>query len=165
MEVGVDWDAGYLMARLRKLHAPRKCGRLAPATACREAALASEEVPDCDSRCTRVGSFPPRQFVTLHQEIAGEHRAEQSAIPDATGAKKIEREKKRRIVAIVGLGEEHQDLRADQSSQQHPQTQVVDFFGRQPIAPREPNCYQNRAEKRDSEKHTVGVDGEITDSK
>src|SRR5678815_5776315 len=102
MKVNVSRHARDLVALLRKLHAPRKRGRFAPAAARGEAALASEEIRDGDAGSTRVRSFPPRQLVTPHQEVAGEHGAEQTAIKHATGAEKIEREKQRRIVAVFG---------------------------------------------------------------
>src|SRR5690349_2219206 len=113
MQVSVSRHARDLVARFRKLHAPRQRRRLAPATTGGEAALASEEISNRDSRRTRVSSFPPRQLVTLHQEVAGEDGAEQSAIKDAARTQEVEREKCSGVVAIFRLREEHQDLRAD----------------------------------------------------
>src|SRR5215218_2052361 len=114
MKMSVCRYAGDLVPQLRKLHTPRKRGRLAPATAGGETALTSEEIADRDSRRTRVGGFPPRQFVTLHQEVARDHGAEKSAIKHSARAQKIERQERRRIVAVFRLGEEHQNFRADQ---------------------------------------------------
>src|ERR1043166_4640394 len=68
------------------------------------------------------------------------------------------------MIAILRFGEEHQDLRADESAKQHPQAQVVDSFARQSIARGEPRCDQDGAEKCDSEKDAVSVDGETADT-
>src|SRR4051812_39405919 len=110
MEVSVRWNASDLVSLVRKLNAPRQCGRLAPATAGSEAALAAEEVADSDSRRTRVSGFPPGQLVTLHQKVAGDDGAEQSAIKDSARTQKVEREKLSRILAIFRLSKEHQEL-------------------------------------------------------
>src|SRR6185503_3537253 len=152
MKVNVYRHACDLVPLLGELHAPRQGGWLTPATARSEAALAPEEIADGDARCTGVGSFPPRQFIVLHQEVTCAHGSEQPSIPDAAGTQKIERQEQRRIVSVFRLGEEHQDLRTDKPSEQHPQTKVVDLLMRQTIALRELNCDQNRAEKCDSEK-------------
>src|SRR6185369_9683372 len=165
MEISVGRHPRNLVAQLRKLHAPREGRRLTPTTTRRKTSLASEEVADRNPRRTRVGSLPPRQSIPLHQEVAGEYCAEQPSIPDAAGTEEIERQKLPRIFAVFGLGEEHQDLRADQPGQQHPQTKIVNFLMRQTIALRELNCDQDRAEKCDSEKDAIRVDWETANMK
>src|SRR6185369_5792364 len=120
---------------------------------------------DRDSRRTRVCSFPPRKFVALHQEVAGDNCTEKSAVKDAAGTQEIERQKQCWILTIIRFGEQHEDLRTNEAGEQHPQTEVIDLLVRQPIALREPHCDQDRAEKRDSEKDAIGIDGETANMK
>src|SRR5215213_3604638 len=164
MKIRVSWHARDFVALLGKLHAPGKCRRFAPATSGGKAALATEEITNGDSGRAGISRFPPGESIVLHQQIAREHRAEQSAVKDTAGTKKVQREKLKRMIAILRLGKEHQDLRADERSQQHPQAEIVDSLTRQTIARRELDRDQNRAEKCDGEKDAVRVDGEIADA-
>src|SRR5688572_32610763 len=104
MQVRLDRHARDFMAQLGKFHTPRKVCRLAPATSGGEASLSSKEVANSDSRRTRVRSFPPRQLVTLHQQVPGKHGAEQATVKDATGTQEVERHKFKRIGAILRFG-------------------------------------------------------------
>src|SRR5436190_20063944 len=69
------------------------------------------------------------------------------------------------MVAIFRLSKEHQHFRPDERSQQHPQTQVVNFFLRQAITLRELYRDQNRAQKCNREKQTVSVNWKTADVK
>src|SRR5688572_17387510 len=153
------------MAQLGKLDAPRQRRRFTPATTGGKTSLAAEEVTNGDSGRASVGGFPPRQLVALHQEVTSNDRAEQSTIKHPSGAEEIQRQQRPRVVAILGLDEQHQDLRTDQRRQQHPQAEIVDAFAWQPVAFRQLDRDQNPSQKRDREKHAVGIDWETADAK
>src|SRR5687768_3349880 len=104
MEVLVNGDSGDLVAQLAELHAPRQRRRFTPATTGGKAALTTEKVTNGDSGRASVRGFPPRQLVASHQEITGDHRADQSAVEDAAGTQKIQRQELKRLIAILGLG-------------------------------------------------------------
>src|SRR5689334_841149 len=164
MQITIGGHPRDFVAQLGKLDAPRQCGWFTPATTRSETTLAPEEVADGDSRCARVRGFPPGELVTFHQEVTDRDGAEQAAVKDTAGAQEVERDELQRMIAILGFGEEHQDLRADEPPEQHPQTQVVDALARQSVAGREACCDQDGAEKREGEKDAVSVDGETADT-
>ena len=65
------------------------------------------------------------------------------------------------MVAILGFGKQHQDLRANERRQQHPQTQVVNLLLWQAVARRKFDGDQDRAEKSERQKHAVSVNGKL----
>src|SRR5215510_9182839 len=68
------------------------------------------------------------------------------------------------MIAILRFSEEHQDLRANQPAQQHPQTEVIDPLAWQAVTLCQPRCDQDGAQKRDGEKDAISVDGETADA-
>src|SRR4026208_193940 len=110
MQVYISRNACDAMPELGELNSPGQGRWFSPTTTSGEATLASEEVADGDSGCTRVRRLPPRQLVTLHQKVTDEYSADQPAVEDASGAEKIEREQLQRVLAILGLDPEHQNL-------------------------------------------------------
>src|SRR6266404_6782851 len=69
------------------------------------------------------------------------------------------------MLAIFRLGKEHQEFRADQRRQQEPQTEIVNSFARQSIAPGQLYRHKNRAQKSQGQKHSVGINRETKDAK
>src|SRR4051794_22446446 len=110
MKIGIRRHAGNFVAQLAKLNAPWKRGRLTPATPGGKAALASEEIADGNSGGAGISRFPPGQLISLHQQVAREHRAKKSTVKDATGTKEIQRQELKRMIAILRFRKEHQDL-------------------------------------------------------
>src|SRR5204863_400342 len=96
---------------------------------------------------------------------AGQDCAQESAVKNATRTEKVERDQLPGMIAIFRFREEHENLRTDERRQQHPKTQVVDLFARQPVASCELYGEQERTEKGKREKKIVedghgGCDGQ-----
>ena len=113
MQLRIDGYARDLMAQFGESDAPGQIRRFAPTASGGKASLSPEHISERDSRGARVGGLPPRQLPAPHQKVSGDHRAQQPAVKDATRSQKIEREELQRMLAILRLGEEHQDLRTD----------------------------------------------------
>src|SRR5947199_10503447 len=110
MQLNADRHSSYFVAEFSKAHAPRQIRRLAPTASGRKTSLAAEHVAQRDPRRARVSRFPPRQFPSAHQEIAGNQRAQQATIKNSTRAQEIQRKELQRVFAILRFRKEHQEL-------------------------------------------------------
>ena len=129
-------NASHFTSGFCKLHAPGQRRRLAPTASGGKAALPTDSVAESDAGRESVGGFPPGKFVTSNQKVADDDCAKKAAVKNSAGAQEIEREDLQWVLTIFRLRKEHQNLRADNRREQHPQSKIVNTLARQPIARR-----------------------------
>src|SRR4051794_17050825 len=103
-------NARHLMPSFGEMDAPRQRGRLAPAAAGCEAALASDSIAERDAGRESVGGLPPRQLVASNQKISGEQCRNEPSVKDSARAQEVERDQAQRVLTILRLRKEHQKL-------------------------------------------------------
>src|ERR1041385_3995063 len=140
--------SGNFVTQLSEFNSPRQRRWFAPTATGSKTTLPPKEISNRNSRRARVARFPPGQLIPFHQQVPRHYCPDQSAVEDAAGSKKIQRKQLPRVISIFRFREEHQNLRADQRTKEHPQTKAINLFARQPIARGELYRDQNGAQKR-----------------
>ena len=163
MQRHAERDAGKLGSLgIAKGYRPGKIALVAPAASGGETSDAPDRVPERDSRRERVESREQRKPVVADIKDRDHDREHQSSLPDSGGLQRLER-KNRRLLRIVPIENDHQDLRAQEAAQRAVNREIGYEFGCESVSPRKSHGDPKAREKPQRDQDSICGQEETSD--